>query len=275
MIYSLTPFFNELDVLEIRLAELDPVVDRFIIAEAPVTQSGLTKPLHLAEHWERFARWHDKITYLTVDDMPAGGEVRRDPPVAGEACDSDHWLREKHQRRALMRGLKGIGLDEDDTLLLSDLDEIPFPQLVTDAARACREQPDTIFVPRLAMHVYRLRWRWREATIPVLRFFSPEVLWRHDGDLEAVRLVRDYALIGGIRDTDALGWHLAYMSDIPAKLAAKAHRELDTPTALANVPLAIAEGLDIFGRDRPTYSCPDHLMPPYVMANLDRFEHVL
>lgn len=275
MIYSLTPFFNELDILEIRLAELDPVVDRFIVAEAPVTHSGKPKPLHLQEHWERFAAWHDKLTYVVVDDMPTGVELREAEQFA-EQIDSDHWLREKHQRRALMRGLKGVGLDEDDCLLLSDLDEIPLRQVVTDCAAAVRREPEQIFVPRLAMHVYRLRWRWRETTIPIARFFAPEVLWRYQGDLEKVRLEKQQTLLGALNDQEALGWHLAYMGDIEEKLDALAHRELDTIDARENAPNAIAEGIDLFGRDtRAAYRCPDALMPPYVLANLDRFAHIL
>jgi len=39
MIYDCFPFFDELDVLEIRLNELDPVVDKFVLVEAPVTHS--------------------------------------------------------------------------------------------------------------------------------------------------------------------------------------------------------------------------------------------
>ena len=38
------PFFNELDLLEIRLNSLDPYVDCFILSEATKTFSGLDKP---------------------------------------------------------------------------------------------------------------------------------------------------------------------------------------------------------------------------------------
>lgn len=274
MIYSLTPFFNELDVLEIRLAELDPVVDQFILAESPVTHSGKPKPLLLQEHWDRYEAWHHKMTYVVVDDMPEGAELRQAEEFA-QQIDSDHWDREKHQRRALMTGLAGIGLDEEDCLFLSDLDEIPHPQVVTDCAAMIREDPDRLLLPLLAMHVYRLRWRWRESTVPIARFFAPELLWRYNGDLEAVRLL-NAEWLGGSQDTDALGWHLAYMGDIATKLDALAHRELDTSEHRANAAAAVAEGRDIFDRRyRDAYECPDELMPPYVLANRDRFAHIL
>ena len=75
--WSLTSFFNELDVLEIRLAELDPVVDVFIIAEAAKTHSGEHKPLYFQENRERFAPWLDKIRHIVVKFPKLGGAWER------------------------------------------------------------------------------------------------------------------------------------------------------------------------------------------------------
>ena len=47
-VIDLFPFFNELDLLEIRLNSLDPYVDCFILSEATKTFSGLDKPLYLS-----------------------------------------------------------------------------------------------------------------------------------------------------------------------------------------------------------------------------------
>lgn len=55
MIIDCFTFFNELDVLEIRLRELDGVVDRFVLVEATLTHQGKPKPLLYAENKERFA----------------------------------------------------------------------------------------------------------------------------------------------------------------------------------------------------------------------------
>ncbi|MBW2533223.1 MAG: glycosyl transferase GT17 family protein, partial [Deltaproteobacteria bacterium] len=43
MIYDCFPFFNELDLLKIRLEELRPVVDRFVLVEATRTFGGAVK----------------------------------------------------------------------------------------------------------------------------------------------------------------------------------------------------------------------------------------
>ena len=40
-------FFNELDLLELRLHELNKVVDYFVLVEATLTHSGWNKPIIL------------------------------------------------------------------------------------------------------------------------------------------------------------------------------------------------------------------------------------
>ena len=46
MIIDTILFYNELDMLEFRLMELDSVVDKFVIVEATKTFSGNKKPLY-------------------------------------------------------------------------------------------------------------------------------------------------------------------------------------------------------------------------------------
>ena len=54
---------SELDLLEIRLNELDPVVDRFFIVESNATFTGLPKKTYFADNRARFAKFEDKIVY--------------------------------------------------------------------------------------------------------------------------------------------------------------------------------------------------------------------
>lgn len=46
MIYDCFSFFNELDLLEIRLNVLKDVVDRFVLVEAGETHAGKPKPFY-------------------------------------------------------------------------------------------------------------------------------------------------------------------------------------------------------------------------------------
>ena len=52
-------FFNELDMLKIRLNVLNDVVDRFVISEATETFSGIKKPLYYEENEEMFAEFEE------------------------------------------------------------------------------------------------------------------------------------------------------------------------------------------------------------------------
>ncbi len=70
MVYDCFQFFNELDILKIRLNVLAPIVDRFVISEATETFSGLKKPLYYEENKYLFAEFADKIIHVVVDDTP-------------------------------------------------------------------------------------------------------------------------------------------------------------------------------------------------------------
>lgn len=70
MIYDCFTFFNELELLELRLHELADVVDKFVLVEATKTHSNKSKPLYYWENRSRFGEFHDKIIHIIVDDLP-------------------------------------------------------------------------------------------------------------------------------------------------------------------------------------------------------------
>ena len=119
MIYDCFTFFNELDLLEIRLNVLNDVVDRFVLVEATKTHSGKDKPLYFNDNKERYKAFQHKVIHVIVDDYP--------PFVTA-------WTYENHQRNAILRGLTQA--NPDDAIMISDLDEIPRPDLVCTHAQA-------------------------------------------------------------------------------------------------------------------------------------------
>lgn len=108
MIYDCFTFFNEFDLLEIRLNELDFVVDKFVLVEATKTFSGLDKPLYFKENQQRFKRYLNKIIHVVVDEYP---------DINGD------WVIENYQRNEIVKGL--VNCNDDDVILISDCDEIP------------------------------------------------------------------------------------------------------------------------------------------------------
>ena len=119
MICDTFMFFNELDVLEIRLHELSDVVDRFVLVESPRTFTNKPKPCYYADHKERFADFHDRLMYVRADDFDS---VNMGNP----------WDVEAYHRRCLLQGLQDC--KPDDVIMMSDVDEIPRPDVVHDRA---------------------------------------------------------------------------------------------------------------------------------------------
>lgn len=254
MVWSLTPFFHELDVLEIRLATLDAVVDKHVICEATRTHTGQRKPLYFQENADRYERWADKIVHVVCDDMLP----------ALSLADEYVWWREKHQRRCLLNGVRDAAAT--DTFLLSDCDEIPHPDAVREV-----ETPEHL---RCYMHVGRLNWRWAgeaEEGFTISRLFPGSVLMEAEGDLEVIRLAR-----WASRPDAPVGWHLSYMADVEEKLRGFAHQEM-TPDATPERQAALVEsGADLFGRpERQAEWVGLDALPPYVAENRERFEHLL
>jgi hypothetical protein len=247
-IYDCFPFFNELDLLEIRLMELESVVDRFVLAEAPVTHSGRPKPLYFAENRDRFARWRDRIVHVVVDDMPGG---------------PDPWRRENHQRNAVVRGLAGAG--PGDGVIISDADEIP-------SADAVRRWPGDA---RMLAQVFAYYWincvggQWTGSRI------LPRAQFDAFPNATAVRLTEFPLLERG-------GWHVSFAGGperIRTKLEAYAHQDVnqDRTKSAEHLAHVIATGSDLFGREGHKWQFVplDRRFPAAVRTRRRRFAHLV
>ena len=102
------PFFDELLLLELKLEEMAPWVDRFVLLEARTTFTGAPKELVYEQNKARFATYADKIVHHIVE-FP-------------EWADTP-WAREFYQRDAALAALATVCRAED-LVLVSDADEI-------------------------------------------------------------------------------------------------------------------------------------------------------
>ena len=97
MIYDCIPFFNELDILRLRMRILAPYVDKFVLEEATVTFSGEPKEMVFDTHRDMFAEFADKIIYVPVDHARAGQipEKSVDPRAGGLRAGGRHHLQRR------------------------------------------------------------------------------------------------------------------------------------------------------------------------------------
>jgi beta-1,4-mannosyl-glycoprotein beta-1,4-N-acetylglucosaminyltransferase len=107
MIYDCFTFFNEFDLLEIRLHEMDPWVDRFVLVESAETFSGLPKPLWFKDKKNLFEPFLPKITHLIS-------------PLVSKSMNA--WERQDSQRNYAMEALTDCSAG--DLIIIGDVDEI-------------------------------------------------------------------------------------------------------------------------------------------------------
>lgn len=234
MIIDSCCFFNELDLLELRLSELDPVVDRFVIIEASRTHKGTLKPLYYAENKARFAQWHEKIVHIVcplMDDGDGLPAIRR---------------REMTQRNAILQGLRDCA--DDDIVLISDCDEIPRSHCIVS------HLDDGMVITYLQkLYYYNFNTHapdrvWpgtRACRVSDARALSPHVIRNGLGQPDNV-----YPIHRHISDA---GWHYSYFGGTHAiqnKMREFLHQELVTSenTSARAISERVAAGVDIWGR---------------------------
>lgn len=151
MLISGFTFFNEVDLLRLRLAHEYPIVDHIILLEATRTFAGREKILYFDKYRDLFRRYLDKITYVVVDDMP---EVESISYTGWNNLPAHEyrWHLEEHQRNCLLRGLDRLGARDDDVVFLSDLDELLDERCMRRIARTCHH--GVIHFPLLADYRY-------------------------------------------------------------------------------------------------------------------------
>jgi beta-1,4-mannosyl-glycoprotein beta-1,4-N-acetylglucosaminyltransferase len=111
-IYDCFCYFNEQELLELRLRTLWGHVDVFVIVESDFTQSGAFKGRNLTS--EILAPYAEKVRYIHVRECPGGAK--------------DLWLNENYQRNQITLGL--LDVLDNDWIIVSDLDEIPNPSAI-------------------------------------------------------------------------------------------------------------------------------------------------
>lgn len=136
-------FFQELDLLEIRLRYLNEAVDKFVVVEACQTFTGASKGFVFEENIERYRSYLGKIAYLKIEDAHDSYESvighltrREDKGVHSKIKqrmeEHQHYDKAKlyyvldtYHRECINIALAELDIQDTDLVMISDLDEIP------------------------------------------------------------------------------------------------------------------------------------------------------
>lgn len=268
-VFDLFPFFDELDILEVRLHELNDVVDTFIICEAGETYGGAKKPYIYDENRARFADFRHKIFYMRLPELR--------PPCIDRITGRQ---READQRNQMFSALHLQQPQADDVVLFSDCDEIPSASAVREYLRL--EKPSiTRFkqtsyyynVNTVVDYGHDFASRARAGTYRQLI-------------LECNSNLYDFRMANKNSETHAIpngGWHFGYFGDLE-----KIKRKVAALSPFLSEYKLFGDDVmrdDIlFGRDLHHRRCelPEKFeyrgvdaqtLPAWLRANLDRFPH--
>ena len=277
MVYDCIPFFNELDILNLRLHIMDPLVDKFIIEEATVTFSGEPKELCFEKNKELFREFLPKIEYIVVDNSPV---------------DTTTHLRDKFQKNALEKGL--VNATDEDVIILSDVDEIPNPKVLKEIIE--RFDPDKIY--HLAQRMFYCYLNMEEISGNLLSitgefpgverrlWLGTKVFSRKSIPPDGIIQLREASTTApeAVRVADG-GWHFGYMGSkqesdvskrIGTKVVAAAHQEYNNQDTLAEAKDRLILGQDMFGRDARFKRVEiDDSYPKYLLEHLKEYDYLI
>ena len=269
-------FFNELELLEMRLNILDDVVDYFVLTESPFTVSGNEKPLYYQENKDMFGKFNDKIVHHITEEIPNDFNhllekskfhvAYKDPDPYGTPMIN---LPVRFQRALFNRnnsafGIEKAGVTDDDLVITSDADEIVNPLLLQDLEWF---NPSNHYVAECRAFYYKLNFLYQEDWMG-----SRLCTWKHLKNTTIAQHRQDHQNAHKIQDA---GWHFSFLGNaenFKLKLASYEHTENNTDTVTGNAEQKIESGLDPLGRGQTYKAVPiDDSYPDYITTNQEKY----
>jgi len=262
-IYDCFTFFNEFELLELRLRELYDHVDHFVLVEARKTFQNKEKPLYYKENAIQFAEWADKIIHYVVDDMPE---------------DTDAWGRERYQRDAIVQAVSNA--DPNDIIMIGDADEIPRPETVDHLRTSTRD------IWGFRMPLFNFKYNYMLVNQDCYSVWSGALRKRLLVSAEDFRRMR-HALNDfeyGAQDSmleivEHAGWHFTYMGNeefAKTKIQSFAHAETNRPEILdqLDIEASIARGAGIIQTDS-NYRFSPVAVDKYLPRSVQNSTHII
>lgn len=295
-IYDTFLFYNELDLLELRLNTLGDLVDYFVITEARVTFSGRSKPLYFAENRNRFSKFEDKIIHNVIESTPNDftdfvapnpyyTDRRRSYPQKSNGTPlqqlSIDFQREVFQRDSIINGLIGRA-QPSDLIIISDLDEIPNPEAIRIVVNEFSQGK-----------IYNLCQRWYMYYLNVYcenEWFGTRICDFNYLNGKSIDLMR-YHLEDRTKQPGPIvengGWHFSFLGGhekVKEKLSAYSYQGRRSKFILkildqlfpSRIKNAIKSNKDIFNTGRVFRAVAlDSSFPVYLRNHLDKYKNLI
>jgi beta-1,4-mannosyl-glycoprotein beta-1,4-N-acetylglucosaminyltransferase len=219
-------FYNELDMLNFRLKELNDCVDYFVLVECVKTHQYNDKELYFENNKDKFAEYLHKIIHVIVkDNIPTTGIT---------------WDIENYQRNCIDIGIKQLNLNSDDIIIISDLDEIPDSNTINNLKKT---NFNGIYALEQDFYFYNLNTKYKNKWIAV-KIFN---YGNYNETPQSYRINNNYPVIKNG------GWHFSYFGDvkfIKNKISNFAHYEFNNNYMLNDDRILnqIKNNKDLYGR---------------------------
>ncbi|KAK2463163.1 hypothetical protein APHAL10511_004818 [Amanita phalloides] len=263
---------SELDLLEIRMNELDSVVDHFFIVESNATFTGLPKKTYFADNRARFSKFEHKIVYKFMPGYPL--------KPGKSAWDVEAATRDTMTNLLRLHITKPRHSSTQFLVVMSDVDEIPSHHTLK-LLKACNFGSKIHL--QMRNFLYSFEWylgdsSWRTS----VHLWNGMSYYRHSKSTETI-----------LADS---GWHCSYcFRTIPEyiiKMKGFSHADrvggrvnLLDPKRIQDI---ICRGKDIFGMLPEAYSYRDLItqmnldplasavgLPRYIIENAGKFRFLL
>lgn len=203
-------FFNEFDMLKLRLNYLNDVVDYFLICECNHTHSAIPKSYYLDE---------------IIDSIPEDIRkkiIRIKYEVDGRYYYNDAWRLESEHRSFIGKNLNQF--QPSDIIMISDLDEIPKKEYLNEVFSAWNE--DSLYVGKFDMFHYNF------TTCVSLNSWTGTILCSVKKCIElGSDVLHKNRGSNWYEIYENCGWHFSYFGDpekIKLKIKSFAHQEINT-----------------------------------------------
>jgi len=193
MIYDCFMFYNEVDILQLRLRELYDAVDYFVIVEATNRhRDGSVRPTVFDKIDKRkFSKYKDKIKYFKV-------------PLIKETP----YDRENEHRNKIYECVLDSGADYTDIVLVSDLDEIPNKEKFDHAFRILETGEPVVYFNQMYFVYFYNCYSGKNVTGTAATYFQTlkQIHLPNAFGPQVLRNNKDYRVL--VNDG---GWHFSYM----------------------------------------------------------------